>query len=532
MKFRKVLLLVVIVSFGLTIEAIHAGRQAVADGSFDFNWEPDFDALFSGFGGGRSETFTETELATAEGLTRIEVTNAYGDVSIRRESSPGGQVKVDLLKRVYVRKRATFEEDAAEVKLQLVREGGKLRVSTTRRENAPYKMRTGIEIEVPQAVDVTVVNRRGKVSVEGMRAVDLTGESDEMRISNVTGDCVARNRHGDLIVVSSALGCRLSVEHGDAHIEHVLGPSRIDVAHGNLHALDLAGLSVTLKSTDMQARKILGPLSVEGEHADLQIDDVKGDVTLTNRGNIDLQNVAGRVSIENQRGHVRVMKAASAVIVKNSFDEVAVNDVAGRLEVTNERGGIRARGFVAGAQLQTDSEDVEVADFTGPLNIITRRSDVSVKPDRKLIAPIEIAVDVGDIRLGLPESVNAELDASVERGDVRGDVGALRSSDRDKRALRATIGTGGPLLKLRTRLGEIRVIDEGEIEVDEPRFPNAPDIDRRHLEPTGADPLPAEPIRPPEPPKKDQGPKAPRIEAREAPAPPAPPEVPKPTPGH
>jgi hypothetical protein len=530
MKFRKVLLLFMIVSFGVTIEGLHAGKRALDDGTFDgFNIDLDDDFPWRLPFRGQSTEFTESETVDVQGVTRIEITNTYGDVNVTRASTENGRIAVNLRKRVYARKRSTVEEDAAQVKLVLTRDGATLRISTTREDKSPYRMRTSFDVEVPTPLDVTVANRRGKVIVEGVGAVDLTGESDEMRVTNVTGDCVASNKHGDLIVVSSTMGCRLRVEHGDAHIEHILAPSRIDVAHGNLHALDLAGLTVTLKSTDMQARKINGPLSCEGEHADLQIDDVKGDVTLTNRGNIDLQNVFGRVSIENLRGHVRVMKAAANVVVKNSFDEVAINEVAGLLEVTNERGGILARGFRNGARLQTDSEDVEVSDFSGPLNVVTRRSDVRLKPERKVTAPIDIEVDVGDIRLGLPEAVDATLDASVERGDVKGDVGALRSSDNDKRSLRATMGNGGPLLKLRSRLGDIRVLEENEVEISEPRYPNSPDIDRRHLEPLGADPLPAEPIAPPDVPKKPKAPKPPKTEA--APAPPAPPEAPKPTPG-
>jgi hypothetical protein len=306
-----------------------------------------------------------------------------------------------------------------------------------------------------------------------------------------------------------------------------MAPSEVEVSHGNLNAIDLVALNAKLKFSDLQARKIAGALSCEGEHSDLRIDDVKGDVTLNNRGDIDLQNVLGKVLIENRRGHVRLLKAASAVSVKNSYDSVEASDIGGFLEITSEHGEIRAQRFLKGARLESDSEDVDAVDFAGALDVISNRADVSVKPLRKILSPIDVRVDIGNVRLALPDSVNALLDASVERGDVTGEVGALKSSEQGKRLLKATIGSGGPLLKLRSRLGDINVSTENELDVPEPDFPNAPEVDARFRPRLGADPMPALPIAPEAP----ALPKTPRKSKMPAPAaPPEPPAIPSPSP--
>ena len=235
----------------------------------------------------------------------------------------------------------------------------------------------------------------------------------------------------------------------------------------------------------------------------------------------------GKVTIENRRGHVRLLKASGAVSVKNSYDSVEASDVGGFLEVTSEHGEIRAQRFLKGARLETDTENVDAADFEGALTVVAKRADVSVKPVRKVLSPIDVQIDIGDVRLALSDSVNALLDASVERGDVVGEVGALKSSEQGKRLLKATIGSGGPLLKLRSRLGDIKVSTEDELEVSEPNFPDAPEVDARFRPRPGADPLPARPIAPEAP----ELPKAPRKSKPVAPqAPPEPPPIPSPTP--
>ncbi len=497
MKFRKVLLLFMILGFGLIIEGINATKQAINDGGFDVlrGIQIDGDFPFSRISRfrGPSHEFAENQTADASGVMALEISNAYGDVTVRRTSDPKAQIGIGLRKEVFTRREQSAEAISLKVKLVVVREGGTLRISTTRDSAADARVKTHIEIDTPTPLDTRITNRHGRIVVEGAKAVNLAGEFDELRVRDVTGDCNAKNRHGNLEVVSAALGCRVEVEYGDAHVERLMAPSRVDVSHGNLTALDLAALTATLKFSDLQARKITGALTSEGEHSDLRIDDVKGDVTLNNQGDIDIQNILGRVTIDNHRGHVRLLKAAGAVSIKNSFDDVAASDVGGAFEVKAEHGGIRAHRFSKGATLETDNENIEASDFSGPLKVIVNHGDVSVKPMRKVLSPIDISVDIGDATLALPASVSAMLDASVERGEVEGNVGALKSSEQGKRLLKAVIGEGGPLLKLRSRLGDIKIENEGEIEVSEPDFPEAPEVDPRFRAPLGVDPLPALP---------------------------------------
>ena len=517
MKFRKVLLLFMIVTFGLIIEGINVTRNVINDESFEGFRGFQID----GFPFGRvarfrgpSYDFTDRKTTEAASVTAIEISNEFGDVTVRRTSDPKAEIGISLRKEVFTRRSDGAEKIADNVKLQVSQEGGLLKISATREQTPEFRVKTHIEVETPAPLDTRITNRHGKIVVEGAKAVNVSGEFDDMRVADVSGECTAKNRHGNLEVITATSGCRVEVEYGDAHVEKLMAPSKIDVTHGNLSAIDLAALTATLKFSDLQARKIAGALITDGEHSDLRIDDVKGDVKLNNQGDIDIQNIAGRVDIENQRGHVRLLKAAAAVLIKNTFEEVAASEVGGLLEITNQHGGIQAHKFSKGARLESDSEDVNASDFTGPLTVSVKRGDVTVTPIQKVLSPIDIQVDIGDVTLGLPDSVNAQLDATVERGNVEGNVGALRSSEEGKRLLRAIIGAGGVLLKLRSRLGDIKVSSDSDVQVDDPDMPDAPEIDLRFRSHPGADPLPAMP-------KAPVMPKLPAGAA--APAPPAPP---------
>lgn len=538
MKIRKVLFLFMILGFGLIIEGINVTRNVLNDESLEglkgLNFDGDFPFRFARFRG-PSHDFTDSQTAEAAGIETIDVQNAFGDVTVRRTTDPKATtVSVSLRKEVFTRRSESAEAVADKVKLVLTREGSVLKIASSR-GNRTDRVRTHIDIETPAPLDTHVTNRHGKIVVEGAKTLNVSGDYDEMRVVDITGECTAKNRHGNVEVISAARGCRVDVEFGDAHVERLAAASVVDVAHGTLSAVEIQALTANLRFADLQARKIAGDLQTQGEHSDLRIEDVKGTVSLKNQGDIDLQNVGGRVQIENERGHVRLMKAAAGVLIRNTFDTVAASDVAGLLEIVNEHGEIHAQRFTKGARLETDSEDVDVTDFEGPLNVIAKRGNVAVKPVRKVTSPMDIQVDIGDVHLGLPDSINALIDASVERGDVTGNVGALRSTEQGKRLLKATIGAGGALLKLRSRLGDIQVSSDSEVEVSEPDLPDAPEIDTRFRMPIGADPLPATPRAPemPAAPKAPKAPKAPRTpsgdEAPQAPtAPPAPAAKPSP----
>ncbi len=63
----------------------------------------------------------------------------------------------------------------------------------------------------------------------------------------------------------------------------------------------------------------------------------------------------------------------------------------------------------------------------------------------------------GAVRLTLPASYNGELDASTGNGEMSSDF-ALKVKGRiNPRRIRATIGEGGPLLRLSTGNGSVQV---------------------------------------------------------------------------
>ena len=101
MKFRKVVLLVMIVGFGVAVEGISFTRDKLNDGTFDdlrFDFNPGWWDI-----NGHATDFTETESVDPAGIIAIEVTNAYGDVRVSRTDDSKAKIGIALRKAVFSR---------------------------------------------------------------------------------------------------------------------------------------------------------------------------------------------------------------------------------------------------------------------------------------------------------------------------------------------------------------------------------------------------------------------------------------------
>ena len=81
-----------------------------------------------------------------------------------------------------------------------------------------------------------------------------------------------------------------------------------------------------------------------------------------------------------------------------------------------------------------------------------------------MAADWDVQTGDGSVMLTLPSGFNAELDAESRDGSVRANHPAVKDErregeDRDerRRTLKATIGSGGKTLKVRTGDGSIRI---------------------------------------------------------------------------
>jgi DUF4097 and DUF4098 domain-containing protein YvlB len=162
-------------------------------------------------------------------------------------------------------------------------------------------------------------------------------------------------------------------------------------------------------------------------------------------GSIRIERVDGRIAMHSRDGSLRGIDLSGTILARTGDGSMQFNNVSGALDLESGDGGARVSGRLQAVKLKTGDGSVEV-----------RAVDGSVMTE-----DWEIRTGDGGLKLELPESFSANLDASTSDGGVRivGFGAPTRNGrDQDSRGdLKRQLGAGGKLLRLRSDSGTIVV---------------------------------------------------------------------------
>ena len=148
-------------------------------------------------------------------------------------------------------------------------------------------------------------------------------------------------------------------------------------------------------------------------------------------GDVQASTGNGRVRVEGTEGAVRVATGNGDVDVRGAKASVRVSTGNGRVNVTTADGPVEAR---------TGNGDIDVS-----MTQLTARDDMT------------FSTGSGGVRVTLPAGYNGELDATTGNGELHSDFDLKIQGRMNPRHVRATIGEGGPRLRLTTGNGRLEV---------------------------------------------------------------------------
>ena len=166
--------------------------------------------------------------------------------------------------------------------------------------------------------------------------------------------------------------------------------------------------------------------------AKLRVATGNGAVTVDHAGaEVEAATGNGRVSLSGTEGVVRVSTGNGDVDVRDAKGSVRVTTGNGRVSVATSEGPVEAR---------SGNGDIDVQ-----MSSVRAREDMS------------FSTGSGAVRLTLPAGYNGELDASTGNGEVTSDFDLKVQGRMNPRRIRATIGSGGPLLRMSTGNGRLEL---------------------------------------------------------------------------
>ena len=165
-----------------------------------------------------------------------------------------------------------------------------------------------------------------------------------------------------------------------------------------------------------------------------------------------------RVKLATGNGAVSVERAGSDVQAATGNGRVRIAETEGEVRVSTGNGDVEVRNAKARVHVSTGNGDVEVVTADGPVEVSSGNGDIDVRMSA-LRAREDMAFHTGsgDVHLTLPANYSGELDASTGNGTIRSDFDLKIKGQLSPRHVRATIGSGGPMLRMTTGNGEFEI---------------------------------------------------------------------------
>ena len=165
-------------------------------------------------------------------------------------------------------------------------------------------------------------------------------------------------------------------------------------------------------------------------------------------GSVTVEDVNGKIAITTKDGSVRGSRLGGDITVRSGDGSIRMDRIEGKLDLETEDGsiGLEAKPTVLRARTSDGAIRLEIA------------------PDAAMAEDWDIQTADGSVTLTLPSGFNGQLDAETRDGAVRArhpgiSNEAREGEDRDeqRRTLKAMLGTGGRLVKVRSGDGTIRI---------------------------------------------------------------------------
>jgi DUF4097 and DUF4098 domain-containing protein YvlB len=164
------------------------------------------------------------------------------------------------------------------------------------------------------------------------------------------------------------------------------------------------------------------------------------------------------VKVGTGNGAVSVERVGGEVNASTGNGRVSVSGTDGVVRVSTGNGDVDVRDAKAAVRVSTGNGRVYVATAQGPVDARTGNGDIDVQMSA-LRSPESMGFHTGSgtVRVTLPANYNGDLDASTGNGDIRSDFDLKVQGRMSPRRVHATIGSGGPTLRLTTGNGRVEL---------------------------------------------------------------------------
>jgi hypothetical protein len=179
----------------------------------------------------------------------------------------------------------------------------------------------------------------------------------------------------------------------------------------------------------------------------------------TSGGDIVVGDLDGELRAHTSGGNLKLAKITGAIDGETSGGDISLEESTGRVQLTTSGGTIRVKRAAGEVALKTSGGNIQVEKAGAAVQADTSGGNISVAFTEAPKAACSLKTSGGNVRISVPPTSNFDLDASTSGGDVTtsGIEVKIEHGGQGKSRIAGPVNAGGPVLKLRTSGGNVRV---------------------------------------------------------------------------
>ena len=260
--------------------------------------------------------------------------------------------------------------------------------------------------------------------------------------------------------VPIATSSEIGLERGDITVDGLNGDQTLNTQKGDVRATNVQGLLKIHKSGgSTEVRGVKGSVDLDGRGGDVEVADVSDTVTVHGEftGALQFRNIGQTLRFESLRTDMTAQKLSGRVYME--VGSMEVDGVDGPFEIT------------------TRQKDVTVNEFKHSVRVTNTSSQVILQTSTPPTHDIQVESKKGAVELTLPPNSNFQIEASSRKGEVECDFagpGLKVVKEGGMPSISGSYGKGGPMIRIDTDYGAIRILQAGSQSPAPPAPPTAP----------------------------------------------------------
>jgi len=174
-------------------------------------------------------------------------------------------------------------------------------------------------------------------------------------------------------------------------------------------------------------------------------------------GSLDADAVNGNINGATSGGSIRMRGVQGNVVANTSGGSISVTDVRGNLRADTSGGGITIDDVSGELRASTSGGSVDVRGAGGRVEASSSGGGVTVRFAPGNSSGGVVSSSGGSVRAEIDPVAKVSIDAHASGGSVNSDVPVTIQGKIERDSLRGDMNGGGPLLRLRSSGGGVRI---------------------------------------------------------------------------